>query len=95
MTVKGCPFLDRNIRMLPCQKERALEMAKDGISNRRLARIFGVTPTTIQYLKNPEAYEAMKRRAAEVWREYYDPRFARAKYLSGIEAKRKLQNILR
>lgn len=49
-----CPFLDRRIKLLPCQKERMLSLYNLGYSQRKLAAIFNVSRRLVQFTTCPE-----------------------------------------
>ena len=59
-------FLDRRTKMLPCQKERAMEMVlKEGYSINSVAKCFHVHKRTIQFLCFPERLEKNKQDRAD------------------------------
>lgn len=47
-------FIDGRTRMLPCQKERCLQLYSDGMGIRALARLFHVDKRLIQFLLFPD-----------------------------------------
>lgn len=50
----GCPFLDRRTKLLPCQKERMINLFNNGLSQRKLAAIFNVSRRLVQFTTCPE-----------------------------------------
>lgn len=55
------PFLDRRGKLIPCQKERIVQMHNEGRSISHLSRIFGVSRQTIQYIVFPDRYTKNKK----------------------------------
>lgn len=49
-----CPFLDKRIKLLPCQKERMINLHKTGYSQRKLATLFNVSRRLVQFVTCPE-----------------------------------------
>jgi len=53
----GSPFLDRRVKLLPCQRERIYQMHHaEGFGIRELARIFKVDKRRIQFIAYPERH---------------------------------------
>jgi hypothetical protein len=52
-----CPFLRKNTKLLPCQKEMVVYWGKRGASQRRLANMFNVSRRLIQFILNPDAHK--------------------------------------
>jgi hypothetical protein len=50
----NCPFFDKRVKLLPCQKERLILLYKNGTSQRKLAKIFNVSRRLIQFIIFPE-----------------------------------------
>ncbi len=52
------PFLDRRVKLLPCQRERIFQMHhKEGYGIRPLTRIFKVDRRLIQFICFPERHQ--------------------------------------
>lgn len=51
------PFLDRRVKMLPCQKEMAITLYNRGASINGIARMYKVNKRLIQFLLFPERKE--------------------------------------
>lgn len=49
-----CPFFDKRVKLLPCQKERMVYLHKLGYSQRKLASIFQVSRRLVQFITCPE-----------------------------------------
>lgn len=47
-------FIDGRTKMLPCQKERCIQLYSEGIGIRALARLFKVDKRLIQFLLFPD-----------------------------------------
>jgi len=58
------PFMDRRVKLLPCQKEMVLWWHNErGESQRKLAKRFGVSRRTITFVLDPDKHkENLKRR---------------------------------
>jgi transposase len=57
----GCNFLDRRMKLLPCQKERMKWMYENsGLSYNQLAKKYGVSKRLIILYANPEIEEHSK-----------------------------------
>ena len=57
------PFLDRRIKMLPCQKENVIRMFNRGASINSISRMYKVNKRLIQFIIYPERQsECLKRR---------------------------------
>lgn len=52
-----CPFLDRRVKLLPCQKERMLRLHKLGYSQRKLAAVFNVSRRLVTFVLDPDKKE--------------------------------------
>lgn len=63
----GSEFLDKRTKLLPCQKERIFQMyhKEGGFSQRGLAKMFGVSRRTIQFILDPEKLTENKKRREE------------------------------
>lgn len=73
-TIKD-PFLDRRIKMLPCQKEMVFYWHyKIGTSIADVAKIFKVSKRTIQFILFPDRLEKNieLREERGGWKQYYD-----------------------
>jgi transposase len=51
------PFLDRRVKLLPCQKEMVLHWTTQGLSQRKIANMFGVSRRLIQFIQDPKKKE--------------------------------------
>ena len=49
-----CPFFDRRVKLLPCQKERMVYLHKLGYSQRKLASLFQVSRRLVQFTTDPQ-----------------------------------------
>jgi|688.fasta_scaffold25578_10 hypothetical protein len=49
-----CPFLDRRTKLLPCQREMMLYWHNEGLSQRKLASMFGVSRRLVIFTCHPE-----------------------------------------
>lgn len=59
----GSEFLDRRVKLLPCQKEMVLYWTNQGLSQRKLAKMFKVSRRTITFIQDPQKLvENVKRR---------------------------------
>lgn len=57
------PFLDRRVKLLPCQKEMVVSLHSRGASINGIARMYGVSKRLIQFIIFPERLaENLKRR---------------------------------
>lgn len=64
--------LDRRVRLTQKQKEEIRKLYDGGnTSQRKLARMYGVSRSLIQIVVNPERAKAISDRFKEHWREYY------------------------
>jgi len=61
-----CPFLRKNTKLLPCQKEMVMYWGKQGASQRRLAKMFNVSRRLIQFILNPESHKKNLERRREL-----------------------------
>jgi len=67
-------FLDRRVKMLPCQRERAKQMYEnESATINGLARLFKVNKRSIQFLLFPERQKKNleDREARGGWKQYY------------------------
>lgn len=61
----GSPFLDKRVKLLPCQKEMIIYWTKQGISQRKLAAMFKVSRRLITFIQDPKKKEKdLENRAA-------------------------------
>jgi transposase len=51
------PFLDRRVKLLPCQKEMVVYWTNQGLSQRKLAKMFNVSRRLIQFIQDPKKKE--------------------------------------
>lgn len=51
------PFLDRRVKLLPCQREMVLFWTERGLSQRTLARMFNVSRRLITFIQDPKKKE--------------------------------------
>ena len=68
-------FLDRRVKLLDCQKEMIVWWRNEkGLSQRKLADMFGVSRRTIQFILDPRKLEENKERREERGgsKQYYD-----------------------
>jgi hypothetical protein len=49
-----CPFFDKRVKLLPCQKEMVLYYHQQGFSQRKLAKMFNVSRRLIIFTIHPE-----------------------------------------
>ena len=64
--------LKRSIKLSKEQKKEVLKIRNaTGLSQRKLADLFGVSRRTIQFILNPEDYERNKKMSAERNHKYY------------------------
>lgn len=69
------PFLERRIKLLPCQKEMVIWWRENkGLSQRELARLFKVSRRTIIFVLDPQKLIENKKRREERGgsKQYYD-----------------------
>lgn len=50
----GSPFLDKRVKLLPCQREMVLYWTNQGLSQRKLAKMFNVSRRLITFIQDPE-----------------------------------------
>lgn len=88
------PVLDRRVKMLPCQRERAIGMHCDGVSINGIARCFKVSKRTIQFLLFPERHaKTLKDRAERGGsKQYYDKEYHKASMFEHRKYKEKIFN---
>lgn len=48
------PFLDKRVKLLPCQKEMVLYWSEQGLSQRQLAAMFKVSRRLITFIQDPQ-----------------------------------------
>lgn len=67
------PGLDRRMRL--SSEDRADIIKAEGISVRQLAKMYGVSRRTIQFIRNPELLDQMmlRREGRGGWRAHHDP----------------------
>lgn len=84
------PGKDRRFKLTAEQREEIKN--SEGISNYELARIFGVSRRTIQFIRNPESYDEMLKRREERggWKKHYDPEVHKLRIREHRRYKRKL-----
>jgi transposase len=59
------PFLDRRVKLIPCQREMVLYWTERGLSQRALAQMFGVSRRLITFVQDPRKKERdLENRAA-------------------------------
>jgi hypothetical protein len=59
------PFLDRRVKLLPCQKEMVIYWSNQGLSQRKLAKMFKVSRRLITFIQDPKRLEkSLENRAA-------------------------------
>jgi hypothetical protein len=59
------PFLDKRVKLLPCQKEMILYWTKEGLSQRKIAAMFKVSRRLITFIQDPKKKEKdLENRAA-------------------------------
>ena len=50
-------FIDKRVKLLPCQKEMVVYWTKQGLSQRQLARMFNVSRRLITFIQDPKKKE--------------------------------------
>lgn len=61
----GSPFLDKRVKLLPCQREMVLYWTSRGMSQRKLAEMFRVSRRLITFIQDPKKKERdLENRAA-------------------------------
>jgi len=70
----GSEFIKRNVKLLPCQKEMVVYWRNQGLSQRKLAKMFGCSRRLIIFIIDPEKLKKNKERREERggWKQYYD-----------------------
>jgi transposase len=70
--------LDRRVKLSSAQKEEILEL-KEKHSQRGLAKMFGVSRRTIQFILDPAKHEEnlLRRKERGGWKQYYDKEYNR------------------
>jgi transposase len=59
------PFLDKRVKLLPCQKEMVLYWTQQGLSQRKIAAMFKVSRRLITFIQDPKKKERdLENRAA-------------------------------
>jgi hypothetical protein len=56
LTIK-CDFLDKRVKLLPCQRERMRWMWENGMSQNQLAKKYNVSKRLIQFCIHPDKAE--------------------------------------
>lgn len=49
-----CPFIDRRVKLLPCQKEMVVYYYNKGFSQRKIAKMFNVSRRLIVFIIYPD-----------------------------------------
>lgn len=76
------PFLDRRIKLIPCQKEMILYWHERGLSLRKLAIMFHVSRRLIQFVADPKKHEEnILRRSERGGSSQYYNRKAQSEYM--------------
>lgn len=67
------PFLDKRCKLLPCQKQMMVWWWKEGMSQRKLAKLFKVSKRLVQFTCMPEKLAKNKadREERGGWKQYY------------------------
>lgn len=67
------PFLDRRVKLLPCQKEMVLYWTNQGLSQRKIASMFKVSRRLITFIQDPKKKERDLQLKQERggWKQYY------------------------
>ena len=50
-------FIDKRVKLLPCQKEMVVYWTKQGLSQRQLAKMFNVSRRLITFIQDPKKKE--------------------------------------
>lgn len=59
------PFLDKRVKLLPCQREMVLYWTQQGLSQRKIAAMFKVSRRLITFIQDPKKKEKdLENRAA-------------------------------
>jgi transposase len=59
------PFLDKRVKLLPCQKEMVIYWTNQGLSQRKIASMFKVSRRLITFIQDPKKKEKdLENRAA-------------------------------
>jgi transposase len=59
------PFLDKRVKLLPCQREMVLYWTQQGLSQRKIAAMFKVSRRLITFIQDPKKKERdLENRAA-------------------------------
>lgn len=70
-----CPFMDNRSKLIPCQKQMIIWWRKErNMSQRNLAKMFGVSRRTIQFILDPKKLKQNLKRREERGgsMQYYD-----------------------
>jgi transposase len=51
------PFIDRRVKLLPCQREMVLYWTDQGLSQRKIAKMFNVSRRLITMIQDPKKKE--------------------------------------
>jgi transposase len=83
--------LDRRVKLTDTQREE-IKANRDGLSQRKLAKIYGVSRRTIQFILHPEKLEQNLQRRAERGgtKQYYDKEKQRKYMKAHRDYKKKL-----
>ena len=67
------PFLDRRVKLLPCQREMVLYWTEKGLSQRKIAKMFNVSRRLITFIQDPKKKEKNLQNKEERggWKQYY------------------------
>ena len=70
----GDPFLKRSCKLLPCQKEMVLYWTNQGLSQRKLAKLFNCSRRLITFIQDPKKKEDNLKRRNETGgsKQYYN-----------------------
>jgi transposase len=58
-------FMDRRIKLLPCQKEMVIFWTEKGLSQRKIAKMFNVSRRLITFIQDPSKKEKDLKNRAE------------------------------
>lgn len=59
------PFLDRRVKLLPCQREMVIFWTERGLSQRKIAKMFNVSRRLITFIQDPRKKEKDLQNRAE------------------------------
>jgi transposase len=84
-----CPFLDKRVKLLPCQKEMVLHYRGEGWSQRALAKHFNVSRRLITFVIDPDKKRRdLENRAARGGHKVYYDREKNNTYMKSHRAKK-------